>query len=255
MPLTFRKVPDPPLRGTASVRAALMSFSLRTIRGPLVKNALFLAVCLAPLVARAQDENLDETPGATQAIQERAYRMGFEIAGGMGTLPVDPYTKAIYGQGAVMIHFTDWLGWQIGRFGYDYNWASGLRQQLERDFAVNAHSFDQIQFFVGSDVMLTPFYGKSSVANRFVIHYEAYLLFGATVFKYLSFPSTNAAGMVTPAPLAIRPGVDLGGGVRVFLNKYVSVRAELIDDIVVGTKIGNVLAASLMLCLNVGFSD
>src|SRR5581483_11440500 len=111
MPLTSVKVPDPPSRGTASVRAALMSFRLRTIRGPLVKNALFLAVCLAPLAAGAQDENLDDTPGATQAIQERAYRMGVELSAGVGTLPVDPYTKAFYGQAAAQIHFTDWLGW------------------------------------------------------------------------------------------------------------------------------------------------
>ena len=215
---------------------------------------LWLSATLGSTAALAQTSEL-ENPGSVSAIQQRPYRMAAEIDLAAGMLPLDAFSKTLYGQVSFVYHFTDWLGWQIGRFGYDYNWASGLRQQLERDFAVNAHSFDQIQFFIGSDLMLTPFYGKSSVANRFVIHYEAYLLVGATVFKYLSFPSTNAAGMVTPAPLAIRPGIDLGGGVRLFFNKYLSVRAELIDDIVVGTKLGNVLAASLMLCLNIGFSD
>jgi outer membrane beta-barrel protein len=217
---------------------------------------LFIACCLAPTLALAEEENPDDQPFQQQAIQERTYRMGAEIAAGGGTLPVDPYTKQIYGQGALVFHFTDWLAWQIARGAYGYNFSSGLRQQLERDFAVLPTSFDQVQFFVGSDVMLTPFYGKSALANRFVIHYEAYVLLGATVFKYAGgAATTDASGKTVPAPLVIRPGIDVGAGLRIFQNKVISYRLEFIDSIVVTGSVGNVFAASLMLCFNIGFTE
>src|SRR5262249_52031400 len=151
---------------------------------------------------------------------------------------------------------TDWLAWQVARGAYGYNFSSGLRQQLERDFAVLPNGFDRVQFFVGSDIMLTPFYGKSAVANRFVVHYEAYILLGATVFKYESGAAMTApaTGRTTPAPLVIRPGVDLGGGIRIFQNKYLSYRLEVLDSIVVTGSVGNVLAVSLMLCFNIGLT-
>lgn len=201
---------------------------------------LLLVACLLPAGALAQEELNDEVPGATQAIQERAYRMGAEIALGGGVLPVDPFTKQVYGQGTLTFHFTDWFGWQLARGSYGYNFSSGLRQQLERDFQVLPNAFEQVQFFLGSDLMFVPFYGKSAVANKFVIHYEAYILLGGTVFKYAK---------------AFRPGIDIGGGVRIFQNKVLSYRLEVMDSIVPTGNIGNVIAATLLLCFNIGFTE
>jgi outer membrane beta-barrel protein len=200
---------------------------------------LLLAVFLLPTFAYAQ-EDTDEAPGATQAIQERTYRMGFELGLGGGVLPLDPFTKQVYAQAAASFHFTDAIAWQVARFAYAYNWESGLRNQLERDFAVLPNNFDQIQFFVGSDLVFTPFYGKVDVANRWVVHYEAYILVGAVVFKYNN---------------GFRPGVDIGGGFRIFQNKVLSYRFEIIDSVIVTGSVGNALAASLMLCINIGSTE
>ena len=56
---------------------------------------------------------------------------------------------------------------------------------------------------VGSDLMWSPFYGKTASSTARCIHFEAFLLGGATVFKL------NRAG-------GFRPGVNVGLGVRVF---------------------------------------
>src|SRR5262245_46601033 len=138
---------------------------------------LLVGLCCSSLAfAQLGTEDEEELPGTTKAIQARAYSLTYEIAAGGGFLPLDPYTKQLYAGGSMVAHFTDTVAWQIARGGYAYNWASGLRQQLERDFGVLPNAFEQVAFFVGTDLMLTPFYGKSSVANRTVIHYEAYLL-------------------------------------------------------------------------------
>jgi hypothetical protein len=97
-----------------------------------------------------------------------------------------------------------------------------------------------VQFFAGTQLLFKPFYGKAALANRFVIHYEAYIEVGGTVFKY-----TNA----------FRPAVDVGGGMRVFQNRVLSYRLELIDSIVLTGGITNNLSINLMLCLNIGGSE
>jgi outer membrane beta-barrel protein len=206
-----------------------------------VRHAVLAAVFLfaSAAVAQTQTEE-EEVPGSTQAIQERAYRLTYEIAAGGGLLPVDVYTKSAYVGGAMVIHFTDVVAWQFVRGGYAFNWSSSLRQQLERDFQVLPTAFHAPQFFIGSQLMFNPFYGKSEVANRFVIHYEAYIEVGGSVIKYTD---------------AFRPAVDVGGGLRVFQNKVLSYRLEVLDTIVLTGGIQNAVSVNLMLCLNIGSSE
>jgi outer membrane beta-barrel protein len=206
-----------------------------------VKHAFIGAVLLSSSAALAQTP-LDEEPipGATQAIQERSYRLTYEIGVGGGLMPVDPFTKQAYLGGIMALHFSDAIAWQIARGGYAFSWQSGLRQQLERDFQVLPSAFPAVQFFVGSQLLFKPFYGKSAVANKFVIHYEAYLELGVSVFKY-----TNA----------FRPGIDVGGGLRVFQNKILSYRLEVLDTIILTGGITNSVSVNLLLCLNIGSSE
>lgn len=203
-----------------------------------MKHAFLAAALLVGNAAYAQLED-EEVPGSTQAIQERAYRLTYEIAVGGGLMPVDVYTKQAYLGGAMALHFNDAIAWQIARGGYAFAWSSGLRQQLERDFQVLPSAFPSVQFFVGTQLLFKPFYGKSSIANRFVLNFEAYLALGASVFKY-----TNA----------FRPAVDVGGGLRVFQNKVLSYRLEVLDSIIV-TNGDQMVSINLMICVNIGSTE
>jgi outer membrane beta-barrel protein len=202
-------------------------------------NRLLIALLsLGPATAFAQTEEL-ENPGSVSAVQMRPYRMASEINLAVGLLPLDAFNKTVYGQVSFVYHFTDGFAWEVGRGSYGYNWDTGLKAQLERDYGVLPTAIDLVQFFVGSDLMFTPFFGKTAVLNKAVLFYEAYLLVGATVYKYTS---------------AFRPAVNIGGGVRLFQSKYVSFRLEATDDIVITSKPYNVMAVNLMLCLNFGSS-
>ncbi len=204
----------------------------------------FALVSLVPAAALAQVEEL-ENPGSVSAIQERAYRMQHELDLAAGILPLDAFYKGLYVQVGYVYHFTDTFAWQVGRGSYVYSARTGLREQLERDFGVLPTTFEEVQFSVGSDLMWKPFYGKLTVLNRAVVHGEVYFLLGATLFKF-----TNA----------FRPAVNLGGGGRIFVSKYVSFRFDVTDAVVLPTGGGatgllNVLTMTLSLGVNFGSTE
>jgi outer membrane beta-barrel protein len=213
----------------------LTSPRARLTAGFAAPRALVIAALLVAPSAFAQAEL--ENPGSVSAIQDRTYRMAAEFDLAVGVLPLDAFTKQVYAQVSFVYHFTDYFAWQVGRGAYGYNWSTGLKNQLEKNYAVLPTTIDAVQFFLGSDLMFTPFYGKLAVLNRAVVYYEAYLMLGATVFKY-----TNA----------FRPALNIGGGIRIFQNKYVSYRLEVSDAIVLRDKPEQVLQVNLMLALNFG---
>ena len=202
-----------------------------------------MLLLLGPLVAQAQTNEL-ENPGSVAAIQKRPFSMSFEFNPVViGTLPLDAFYKSYYLAGGVVVHFSDTLAWQVGRGAYSFNVSTGLRDQLERQFGVLPTANDEINWFVGSDIMLKPFYGKTSVLNSWVLHYEGYFLVGASLFKY------TVGGF--------QPGISLGGGLRLFQTKYVSYRLDLTDNLVFNNKlrISQVIAVQLMLGLNFGSGE
>ncbi|MHB8879045.1 MAG: outer membrane beta-barrel domain-containing protein [Myxococcaceae bacterium] len=204
-----------------------------------MQKALIFLLLVAPALASAQAEEL-ENPGTVSAVQERAYRMNHELTLGVGAAPLDAFYKSYYGQIAYVFHFSDSFAWQVGRGAYTYNMNTGLREQLERDFGVLPTAFDEIQYFVGSDLLWSPLYGKMALLNTSVLHFEDYLILGVTAFKF-----TNH----------FRPAVNLGVGVRLFHSKYVSYRLDFTNNFVISEKPFNVITLQLQAAVNFGATE
>lgn len=216
----------------------------RTVQ--IVRNALLLLLSLVPGLAFAQAEAL-ENPGTVAAVQDRLYRMNHELLLGVGVLPADAFYKGYYAGLSYTYHFTDSFAWQVGRGAYSYNVETGLRSQLERDFGVapTANAFeDEVQWMVGSDLMWSPIYGKTSILNSKVIHFEAFLLGGATVFKL------NRDG-------GFRPGANVGLGVRVFRSDTISFRLDVTNNFVFtgASRVINIPTIQLATALNFGATE
>ncbi len=194
---------------------------------------------VVPTLAVAQSEEL-ENPGTVAAVQERAFRMNHELVLGLGALPLDAFYKGYYGHLAYAFHFSDSFAWQVIRGAYTYNVNTGLRDQLERDFGVVPTAFEEVQYFVGTDIMWSPLYGKSAVLNSSVLFSETYLLLGGSVFKL-----TNH----------FRPAVNLGLGVRLFQSKYLSFRLEGTNDFVISDKPFNIITLQLEAAVNFGATE
>lgn len=205
-------------------------------------RALVVVCALRAVPALAQD--VPNRPNAVTAVQERTYKMMHELDLSVGLLPLDPFSKGLFAQGSYTAHFSDTFAWQIVRGAYSYTAKTELRSQLERDFGFLPTAFDEIQFFFGTDILLKPLYGKLSVMNRWVVHGELFVILGATLFKFTT---------------SLRPGVNLGLGGRVFLNKTLSLRLDITDNVIIplsaGQSLTNVMAMSLSLGINIGATE
>ena len=202
---------------------------------------------LCPALASAQVPEL-ENPGTIQAVQERQYRLNHELAFGIGVLPLDAFYKGLLAQLSYTTHFSDQLAWRVVRGAYSYNVNTGLRTQLVRDFNVNPTAFEQVQWMVGSDVVWSPFYGKTAFLNRSVSHFEIFFVGGGSVLNL-----ANSSG----GPGVFRPAVNFGLGARLFSSKHVSYRLDLADNVVISKDKGvfNVPSIQLSAAINFGVTE
>jgi outer membrane beta-barrel protein len=218
-----------------------------------VRRLALLLLCLAPIAAQAQEEL--ENPGVVLAVQDRTYRMNSELLLAVGVLPLDAFTKGLSGEVSYTYHFSDSFAWQIGRFLYSYNIATGLQNQLTRDFGVNPTAFPQTHWIAGSDVMWTPIYGKFAWLNNSVAHFEIYGLLGLSVANQTI--STDIAAGTTSSTFL--PGVNFGIGWRFYLTKSVSLRFEVTDNLLFQTSGGggiqNIMVVQVGAAFNFGSTE
>lgn len=218
-----------------------------------VRRLSLLLLCLAPIAAQAQEEL--ENPGVVLAVQDRSYRMNSELMLAGGVLPLDAFTKGLSGQVSYTYHFSDSIAWQIGRFLYSYNIATGLQNQLTRDFGVNPTAFPQTQWIAGSDVMWTPIYGKFAWLNSSVAHFEIYGLLGLSVASQKISSSVTAGTQST----SFLPGFDFGIGWRFYISKGVSLRFEVTDNLLFQTSGGsgtqNIMVVQVGAAFNFGSTE
>ncbi|SEU37999.1 outer membrane beta-barrel domain-containing protein [Stigmatella erecta] len=211
-----------------------------------MRYALLVLLSLVPGLAFAQAEAL-ENPGTVSAVQDRLYRLNHELTLGVGALPADAFYKGYFAALGYTYHFSDSFAWQVGRGAYSYNVKTDLRSQLERDFGVapTANAFeDEVQWMVGSDVVWSPFYGKTAFLNRRVLHFEAFVLAGATIFKL-----NRDDGF--------RPAANIGVGLRLFTSQHISFRLDVTDNILFAgaSRIVNVPTFQLSTAFNFGATE
>jgi outer membrane beta-barrel protein len=200
---------------------------------------VFAALLVLPLVAFAQDED----PGKLAAVQKRKYRLDHEIFLQAGLQPLDAFTKGAGVTAGYDLHFSDILAWEILRGTYSFRLKTGLRDQLQKDFGVAPTAFEELEWMVGSALMITPFYGKLSLLNSAVTHAEIFIVIGATV---AAFPGEK---------LTFKPGPQLGIGLRFFLAKWCSIRFDTRYHYLFAKKQTEVLDLSLGLSFSLGGTD
>ena len=215
-----------------------------------MRRLLVLLVCLLPLAAQAQEEL--ENPGVVLAVQDRTYRMTSELTLFIGILPLDAFYKGLSGQISYTYHFSDSIGWRIGRFLYSYNIATSLQNQLVQDFGVNPTAFPQTNWIAGSDFMWTPIYGKFAWLNNSVAHFEIYGLLGLSVANQKVSSQVNAGTTST----SFLPGFDFGVGWRFYITKSISLPLEVVDNVLFGNGgVQNILVVQLGVAFNFGSTE
>jgi len=198
------------------------------------------ATCALSSAAAAAEQDVDDT-GKVEAIQNRAYRMGQEIEVSVGFLPWDAFYKGVAPEGSYTLHFSDFIAWEIARFGYSLNWDTNLKNQL-LNLGVQPTAFSEVQLFITSSIIWSPIYFKAAFSNSSISHGEFYFLAGGGAFKL-----TN--------PSEFQPSVDVGLGVRFFLTQVLSLRFEARENLLISSSLTSVIDINAGIGFNIGAGD
>ena len=177
-----------------------------------ILSALFIfSVATAGFsVSAAESESKDLS---TLAVQNRLYSIRHEFTGWVGTLPLDAFKKGLTFTGAYTLHFNDVVAWEVGQFTYSYVIETKLNDDLENLTQPATHTpFEWVKYYGTSSFLFKPIYMKMAVLNSHVVFGELFLLAG------------GGFGKMT---ITKRPVANYGGGARVYIGKYFSVRLDV----------------------------
>lgn len=206
---------------------------------PLLCGCLWAAGSSPARAAEAEGEVLDY--GKVYAIQYRAFRMNHEFAVGMTFLPMDAFYKFFAGTFHYVLHFDDLWAWENHfSFAKYLDVDTGLTAELNNRWHVSPTDTPKIDYYIDTNLMLKPLYGKMVLFDRWVIYSESYFLLGIGAIHVTS---------------AFFPAVDVGAGMRVFLSDTISLRFEVRDYVYLEEKgVENALSFGIVFCYN-GFAE
>lgn len=219
---------------------------------------------LLPGLALAQAQEVGPPPGnaeteagdvaeidkdATGPLRERIHPVSGKLFPKQGRLELSPsatvsfrdafFTKYIFG-GGLTYHLVETLAvgvragyalpvvagaGQICTFTDDGGTAVGCRAPTFEE--VDGRGEGQMLLLGGLDLQWAPIYGKLSLLAESFAHFDLYAIGGVTAVQYAAPDIRRAEGIERELAL----GANVGVGSRVFLNRWLSLRAELRDVI------------------------
>jgi len=196
---------------------------------------LLLALMLLPRAALADEDEIDM--GRIVAFEARPYRLVHEFRASLGVLPIDSFQTAITIGASYSLHLSDVWAWEAISFDYAINVDTGVEQMLAARWSI-APSIERadLQYLIGTHVLLTPLYGKLAVLDDDVIYADLHFGAGGGLAHYAD---------------GFRPQFSVGPGVRLFFGSVVSVRLDVSGYIVPNAPGGT----DLMIGVNLSFSS
>jgi outer membrane beta-barrel protein len=189
---------------------------------------VMLALILPASPAAAQDRSYKEK-SAYGPIQRRVFELDHEIAIGWAYLPLDPYTKGYGAQLSYTIHFNHFIALELFRVGWSYNFDSKLKTKLLDQMPdVSPAEFPAVVFFENTNLIFKLLYGKQSLFNRTVVHFEVYAALGGSFLFRNPYPIWD--GDLTNARYEF--GVNGGFGARFWFSPSWSFKIDLRDTVI-----------------------
>lgn len=195
-----------------------------------------LAFSLAAGPALAEKKEFQEK-SAYGPIQKRVYEMGHEVSLGWAYLPLDPYYKGYGASLAYTIHFNHLFALELFRVGFSWNKDTALKTKLIDQMPdISPAEFPAVIFFENTNLILKILYGKQTLLNRTVLHYEVFITAGAAIafrnpFNFTDLDMDNAR---------FDFGVNGGVGFRFWLSPSWSLRFDIRDTVLLlGLNRGN----------------
>jgi len=167
-------------------------------------------------------------------IQKRLFALDHELSVGWAYLPLDPFYKGYGVQVAYTIHFDDLVALELFRIGWSHNKDTDLKTKLiEQMPDVSPTEFPGVVFFHNTNLLLKIFYGKQSLLNLAVMHFELFATAGVALL-YLNPFNLEDSGDETldyAEHQKFEFGVNVGVGFRIWLSPDWSLRVDMRDTV------------------------
>ncbi len=119
------------------------------------------------------------------ALQDRQYNLKHDISLYAGLLPSDAFNKGYTLGGGYTYYFQNHIGWEVIQAHYSFNSETNLKKDLRRDFNAEVQNvgfggvLDYIVWYWTTNFIYTPFYNKSLLFNRSIVHGDTSVVIGA----------------------------------------------------------------------------
>ncbi len=173
------------------------------------------------------------------AVQDRPYYLTEDVTLQIGFLPSDAFNKGYTLGGSYTHFFSEYLGWEVVNANYSLNAPTSLKNDLITNFNAQVQDIgfggvlDYVTYFATTGITYTPFYMKSLLFNRSVIHGETSFVAGVGAANF------QISGL--------RALVSLGFYMRFFTSNSQSIKLDFRDNTYFEQSLGAVNAFSIML--------
>lgn len=198
--------------------------------------------CLFHSAAFAADKDAPDVYDIPKsvAVQNRAYTNGSSgLTFQMGYLPLDAFNKSFVVGAAYTYNLSDYTSWEVFNFNNAFNVETDLKTQLlGLNLGVQGNTtswLDYVNWYVTTGLLYTPFYNKSLMFNKTVLHNEFTFVLDAGTAKFEFYKGYRPV---------------FGGGLilRYFLGQKTSLKFDFREQIYFGDT-----ATNGMLSLIIGF--
>jgi hypothetical protein len=190
-------------------------------------GAVWLLMAAAGPLSAAEAADHEEK-SAYGPIQKRLYRLDHELSLGWSYLPLDPFYKGYGAHLSYTIHFNHLLALELFRVGWAWNLDTPLKTKLIDQMPdISPAEFPAVVFFENTNLVLKVLYGKQTLFNRVVLHFE---LFASTGVAFL-FRNPFNVDELDMDNARIDFGLNLGVGFRFWFDPTWSLRVDLRDTI------------------------
>ncbi len=182
----------------------------------------------ATAVPEAEEKLVKDAPAATPETQDRIKAVPrkavlklhrFEVAAFGAASVNDAYYTHLAGSGSLLFHLHDAFALGVGA-DYLYAHPRGTNVDVVRFSLTSVPAVYELpKLFAHADFYWTPIYGKVSLFDDAIVHFDFY--------------ATVGGGVAMVADERRRPAVNLGLGQRFFVNDWVALRLEVRDHLFV----------------------
>jgi len=203
---------------------------------PLVIAVVLFLSSPAVALKEVTGESQREYEKSVEAIvrNKHFYKSGrLEVGFDAGTMPYDSIVNHYMFGGRAAWHFSDHYGWELIDLQTVFPAVTGYALDLAREKGISNLQTIEIRNLVGTNFLLSPFYGKIRFLG--VIYFDIYVVAGLGVGNTQTLKISSAATGVEPLTSVVTTGWDpmvtLGFGFKIFLNNAMGLSVDLRDHL------------------------